>query len=119
MSGHNAPRPAGLPPLTAPHRSTPARRRRYGTFNGFGKTVFLIVNTMIGAGILNMPQVFAKSGLLLGLGMFAVTAWATWAGLVLLVRVGMETGIMDYGALSEKVRRSTQAHRHRPGTGRN
>jgi sodium-coupled neutral amino acid transporter 11 len=69
----------------------------------FGKTVFLLVNTMIGAGILNMPQVFAKAGLGLGFGMFAGTAWATWAGLVLLVRAGEETGTMDYGALAEEL----------------
>jgi hypothetical protein len=69
--------------------------------NGAGNTVFLMVNTMIGAGILNMPQVFSEAGLGLGLAMFTVTMWANWMGLVMLVRVGEEVDVLDYGALAE------------------
>mgnify|MGYP003332885673 CR=1 FL=1 len=41
--------------------------------NGPGRTVFLIVNTMIGAGILNMAQVFSKTGMALGPALFVLT----------------------------------------------
>jgi hypothetical protein len=71
--------------------------------NGAGNTIFLMVNTMIGAGILNMPEVFAHAGIGLGLAMFALTMWANWMGLVMLVRVGEAVGVLDYGALAEQM----------------
>ena len=65
-------------------------------------TIFLLVNTMIGAGILNMPQVFKEAGIFMGLCGFVVTAFATWLGLNLLIMLGERMGVMDYGAIARK-----------------
>ena len=65
-------------------------------------TIFLLVNTMIGAGILNMPQVFRKAGIFMGLCGFVATAAATWLGLNLLIMLGERMGVMDYGAIARK-----------------
>ena len=46
---------------------------------------FLLVNTMIGSGILNQPEVFAKAGMIGGLFMMVVVAYITWYGVHLIV----------------------------------
>ena len=66
------------------------------------KTVFLLINTMIGAGVLNVPHVFAETGIALGLLLFAATVWASVLGMVQLVQAAEKVGVCDYGELAEK-----------------
>jgi amino acid permease len=63
-------------------------------------TGFLLLNTMIGSGILNQPYVFRESGWIGGLAGFFVTAMATWAGLLLLTDAGLHEGAMEYAELA-------------------
>jgi Transmembrane amino acid transporter protein len=70
--------------------------------NSFVTTIFLILNTMIGSGILNQPQVFRYSGILGGLIMYALASFYSWVGLVVLVEVGFTTGILNYSELAKK-----------------
>ena len=46
---------------------------------------FLLVNTMIGSGILNQPEVFAKTGMIGALLMLLGVAYITWYGVHLIV----------------------------------
>mmetsp|Transcript_8040 Transcript_8040/g.11215 ORF Transcript_8040/g.11215 Transcript_8040/m.11215 type:complete len:463 (+) Transcript_8040:78-1466(+) len=57
--------------------------------NGRGGTIFLILNTMIGSGILNQPQVFADSGIIGAFLMYGISCYAIWLGLQLLIEVGV------------------------------
>eukprot|EP00638_Chattonella_subsalsa_P004970 CAMPEP_0117756670 /NCGR_PEP_ID=MMETSP0947-20121206/14229_1 /TAXON_ID=44440 /ORGANISM="Chattonella subsalsa, Strain CCMP2191" /LENGTH=427 /DNA_ID=CAMNT_0005576327 /DNA_START=79 /DNA_END=1359 /DNA_ORIENTATION=- len=57
--------------------------------NGRGSTIFLILNTMIGSGILNQAQVFKEAGIISTLIMYAVATYAIWFGLQLLIEVGL------------------------------
>eukprot|EP00640_Fibrocapsa_japonica_P001855 CAMPEP_0113944880 /NCGR_PEP_ID=MMETSP1339-20121228/37509_1 /TAXON_ID=94617 /ORGANISM="Fibrocapsa japonica" /LENGTH=442 /DNA_ID=CAMNT_0000950223 /DNA_START=17 /DNA_END=1342 /DNA_ORIENTATION=- /assembly_acc=CAM_ASM_000762 len=68
--------------------------------NGTAGTCFLLVNTMIGSGILNQPEVFAKSGIFAACIIYLVTAYTTWLGLVLLVKAGEKSKCMDLSQLA-------------------
>jgi amino acid permease len=63
-------------------------------------TVFLLLNTMIGSGILNQPQVFLDAGVIPSTIMLAVTAFFTWLGLVALIDVGAQFEKFDFSELS-------------------
>ena len=63
-------------------------------------TVFLLVNSMIGSGILNQPYVFMESGLLGGIFGFILGIIGTWSGLVLLTEAGILCNVFDYAKLS-------------------
>ena len=56
---------------------------------------FLLVNTMIGSGILNQPEVFAKTGMIGALLMLLGVAYITWYGVHLIV--AMTTRIKQPG----------------------
>lgn len=66
------------------------------TTNSRNMTIFLMLNTMIGSGILNQPQVFEKAGIIGALLVFAVAAIFTWFGNVILVVCGLEAKVMGY-----------------------
>lgn len=64
-------------------------------------TTFLLINTMIGSGILNQPYVFYESGILGGIFGFIVAATATWLGLVLMTAAGVEVNVFEYSGLAK------------------
>jgi solute carrier family 38 (sodium-coupled neutral amino acid transporter), member 11 len=65
-------------------------------------TTFLLLNTMIGSGILNQPYVFRESGILGALLGFFVTTIATWTGLLCLTAAGVKENIHEYSGLAKK-----------------
>lgn len=69
--------------------------------NSAGLSMFLLLNTMIGSGILNQPYVFMKSGIVGGLVGFVIASLGTWGGLLLLTEAGLSTGILEYSGLAK------------------
>ena len=65
-------------------------------------TTFLLLNTMIGSGILNQPYVFMQSGILGGLLGFALASIATWTGLLCLTAAGIHENVLEYSGLANK-----------------
>ena len=63
-------------------------------------TTFLLLNTMIGSGILNQPYVFMQSGILGALLGFLITTVATWTALLCLTEAGLQENISEYSALA-------------------
>ena len=59
-------------------------------------TCFLLLNTMIGSGILNQPYVFHESGIVGGVIGFVLSAVLTWLGLLILTDSGIKLGVYDY-----------------------
>eukprot|EP00597_Dinobryon_sp_UTEXLB2267_P006404 CAMPEP_0170081818 /NCGR_PEP_ID=MMETSP0019_2-20121128/17587_1 /TAXON_ID=98059 /ORGANISM="Dinobryon sp., Strain UTEXLB2267" /LENGTH=453 /DNA_ID=CAMNT_0010296431 /DNA_START=97 /DNA_END=1459 /DNA_ORIENTATION=- len=68
--------------------------------NGPHLTTFLLLNTMIGSGILNQPYVFSQSGIAGGLFGFLVAGIGTWFGLVCLTAAGLHVNILEYSGLA-------------------
>jgi amino acid permease len=66
-------------------------------------TVFLLVNAMIGSGILNQPYVFMKSGIIGGLLGYFIGVLGTWAGLIILTAAGVKCHIYDFSELAHQV----------------
>lgn len=65
-------------------------------------TTFLLLNTMIGSGILNQPYVFKKSGIIGGLLGFFIASIATWTGLLCLTAAGIHEDVLEYSGLARK-----------------
>jgi len=65
-------------------------------------TAFLLLNAMIGAGILNVPYTFKQSGVVLGCVIFLFFGFLTWFSLVALIQTGIVTKTDDYGKLAFK-----------------
>lgn len=65
-------------------------------------TTFLLLNTMIGSGILNQPFVFLNSGILGGLIGFLIAASGTWTGLLCLTAAGVHENVLEYSGLAER-----------------
>lgn len=63
-------------------------------------TTFLLLNAMIGSGILNQPYVFYQSGILGGFIGFAAASLATWTGLLLMTEAGIKAGVLEYSGLA-------------------
>ena len=64
-------------------------------------TIFLLINTMIGSGILNQPFVFRQAGVLGGIVGYILASAMTWLGLNLLTASGLKVKIYEYGALTK------------------
>jgi sodium-coupled neutral amino acid transporter 11 len=62
-------------------------------------SIFLVLNTMIGSGILNQPQVFMKAGIVGALIMLCVSTLFIWLGLVTLVDCGCAHSKFDFSEL--------------------
>ena len=69
--------------------------------NSAALTTFLLLNTMIGSGILNQPFVFLTSGIFGGLVAFLFAAVATWHGLILLTEAGVYANVLEYSGLAK------------------
>mmetsp|Transcript_38002 Transcript_38002/g.48448 ORF Transcript_38002/g.48448 Transcript_38002/m.48448 type:complete len:487 (+) Transcript_38002:206-1666(+) len=80
--------------VSQPHETTPK--------NGICGTVFLLLNTMIGSGILNQPQVFSESGLVGGATLYLICCATVWVAQQKLLQAGLKTGVMDYGKLAHE-----------------
>ncbi len=65
-------------------------------------TTFLLINTMIGSGILNQPFVFMESGLLGGLLGYILAATATWTALLCMTETGLAYNILEYSSLAHR-----------------
>ena len=65
-------------------------------------TAFLLLNAMIGAGILNVPYTFQQSGVVLGVCIFLFFGLLTWISLIALIHTGIVTNTWDYGELAQK-----------------
>lgn len=83
------------------------RRRSHSTSfatlhpqNSANLTIFLLINTMIGSGILNQPFVFKTAGIIGGLLGFFLASMATWTGLLCLTEAGIEVDILEYSGLA-------------------
>lgn len=64
-------------------------------------SMFLLLNTMIGSGILNQPYVFMKSGMVGALLAFFLTTIATWCGLILLTEAGLYANTLEFSGLAK------------------
>ena len=69
--------------------------------NNYALTTFLLLNTMIGSGILNQPYVFENSGVLGGVFGFLLASVLTWYGLNLLTEAGVSSNIYEYSGLAK------------------
>ena len=69
--------------------------------NGKWLTVYLILNTMIGSGILNQPQVFQRAGIIGALVIFVVASYFTYVGLVALIDCGVRHNKLEYSSLAQ------------------
>ena len=69
--------------------------------NSAALTTFLLLNTMIGSGILNQPYVFKNSGVLGGILGFIIASVATWISLLLLTEAGIRVNILEYSGLAK------------------
>ncbi len=65
-------------------------------------STFLLLNSMIGSGILNQPYVFRESGLAGGILGFIFSTIAIWTGLLCLTAAGIKEDCWEYSALAYK-----------------
>jgi sodium-coupled neutral amino acid transporter 11 len=65
-------------------------------------STFLLLNSMIGSGILNQPYVFRESGILGGILGFLFSTVAIWTGLLCLTAAGIQEECWEYSALAYK-----------------
>ncbi len=64
-------------------------------------TIFLLVNTMIGSGILNQPYVFKASGLVGGFIGFIIATYCTWLSLLIISDAGITNKVLEYSGLAK------------------
>ena len=60
--------------------------------NNLFAELFRLLNSMIGSGILNQPQVYADSGIASAVLMSILSAFLIWLGLILLIDTGVKFG---------------------------
>jgi proton-coupled amino acid transporter len=79
------------------------RRKSAGCHrNNLFMTVSLILNTMIGSGILGLPKVFADAGVVCATFMIIVGAVLIWLGMVAVIEAGIYVNRLDYSEVAEK-----------------
>lgn len=66
-------------------------------------TVFLMLNSMIGSGIVVQAYVFSQSGIIVCVFEYIVIAIMNYVGITLLVQCAEETKIFDYSGLAEAI----------------
>jgi amino acid permease len=64
-------------------------------------TVSLIINTMIGSGVLGLPKVYADAGVACATFMIILGGFLIWIGMVALIDAGLKADKMDYSALAK------------------
>lgn len=85
---------------TASRRSFSSSFHALNPSNSAKLTIFLLINTMIGSGILNQPYVFYDSGIIGGLLGFTLASIATWSGLLCLTEAGIKEDVLEYSGLA-------------------
>jgi sodium-coupled neutral amino acid transporter 11 len=65
-------------------------------------TIFLLLNTMLGSGILNQPAVFRDSGIIGGIVGYIIASIACWYGLVVLTSAGVHVNVLEFSGLANK-----------------
>ena len=97
--------------VDVPDEERSERRSRLSMSSSFSKmnptnsaylTTFLLVNTMIGSGILNQPFVFKASGIIGGLIGFIIATAAVWTGLLCLTEAGIHVNTLEYSSLAKR-----------------
>ena len=68
--------------------------------NSAALTTFLLLNTMIGSGILNQPFVFKESGVVGGVIGYVIASILTWLSIVILNEAGVKLNILEYSGLA-------------------
>lgn len=63
-------------------------------------SVFLLLNTMIGAGVLVQPSVFNSTGVILATLIFILVGYFTYIGVKLLIKIAEQSGHMDYAKIA-------------------
>ncbi|CAN0385322.1 unnamed protein product [Discosporangium mesarthrocarpum] len=63
--------------------------------NGRCITTILMINYMIGSGILNQPQVFSLSGIGAASALYLISGFAVWLGLVVLIEAAERASVID------------------------
>jgi len=81
-------------------RRAPGNENQNVPKNGRWGTIFLLLNTMIGSGILNQPQVFREAGIIGGLLMYLSCCSSLWWAQQKLLNAGILANKMDYGDLT-------------------
>jgi solute carrier family 38 (sodium-coupled neutral amino acid transporter), member 11 len=71
--------------------------------NSMLMTGFLMLNAMIGSGILNQPEVFSQAGIGSAIIMFMVAAGFIWLSLIVLIECGIKCGKFDYSELAKSL----------------
>ena len=64
-------------------------------------TCFLLINSMIGAGVLNQPYCFYNSGILGAFAGFVVGIFGTFVGLLLMTEAGMAVNVLEFSDLAK------------------
>ncbi|CAM9170778.1 unnamed protein product [Heterosigma akashiwo] len=68
--------------------------------NGIGGTMFLLLNTMIGSGILNQAQVFSEAGVIGTLLLYVAGGYTIHLGLELLIKAGVRSARLGFTELA-------------------
>lgn len=66
-------------------------------------TVFLLLNTMIGSGIVVQPYVFSQAGVVVTLWAYLIIGVMIYFGVDMLIRAAEKVGIYHYSEVAEKV----------------
>jgi amino acid permease len=66
-------------------------------------TIFLLLNTMIGSGILVQPYVFRESGLILAFFEYIAIGYLMYIGAEFLIKLGVSCNIYDYSHLAHSI----------------
>ena len=69
------------------------------TDNSIATSIFLVLNTMIGSGILNQPAVFQDAGIVGAVILYIIGAICTYLGILVLVECADFINIYDYERL--------------------
>lgn len=75
--------------------------RPYFSSGSIKSSVFTMIVSIVGAGMLSLPYAMQQSGLLLGSVMFAFSAWASFYSLRILIMSATLTKQYSYGTLAE------------------
>lgn len=71
--------------------------------NSLVSTTFILLNVMIGSGILIQAYVFMESGIILAILEYIIVGFMTFVSAVLMVRCGHAIGKYDYGEIANDV----------------
>jgi sodium-coupled neutral amino acid transporter 2 len=63
-------------------------------------TTFLLLNTILGSGVLNQPEVYKKAGILIAFILSVFAAYLIWLGVVILIDLGYSHSKSDYSELA-------------------